>query len=250
MGFTGGNNFLFRRLLKQSKAPYYFLLNVDTEIGPDCILRLVESMRNDWQIGMVEAIQEPKEHPKYYDPLTLETGWCSGGGVLISSKALRQVGLFDERFFLYCEDVDLSWRMWLKNWKCMINPQARYLHFTEHQDKDKDMSIQQYYSMRNCFYMHFKYDSAEGIRALEKLFGDAIQKQPDAKTTEVLNRAFSDAKKARLKFRFDRVKRFFRQNSPWVMFNDFSFELRRDFVDTEDGRRVITPLPSGLVKND
>jgi GT2 family glycosyltransferase len=248
LGFTGGNNFLFKKLLKESKAPYYFLLNIDTEIDPECISLLTSSMQIDKTAGMIEALQEPKEHPKYYDPETNETGWCSGGGVLIRSKALRQTGLFDDRFFLYCEDVDLSWRMWLEGWKCKVNPKAKFNHFTEHQDEKKDMSIQQYYSMRNCFYMHYKYDSSKGLKSFYKLFFDVLDKQTDEKTIQNLKKAFADAQSNKLKFLSYRLFRLFRKNSPWIIFNEFSFEIRREFVDTPDGKRLITPLPSGLVK--
>ena len=205
-------------------------------------------MRADSSIGIVEAIQQPKEHPKYYDPVTHETGWCSGGGALISTKALRKIGLFDERFFLYCEDVDLSWRMWLSGWKCKVNPQATYKHFTEDQDKEKDMSVQQYHSMRNCFYMHYKYDSAAGIQNLKKLFFQALNLQPDEKSKHVMMRAYNDARKARFRFISDRISRVFQARCKWIMFNDFAFELRRDFIDTPEGARIIAPLPSNMVK--
>lgn len=239
LGFTGGNNFVMKRILRESHAKYCFLLNIDTEIDSGCIKKLSQVAINDESLGMLEAIQQPKEHPKYYDPETLETGWCSGGGVLISTKALRQVGLFDDRFFLYCEDVDLSWRMWLNGWKCKVEPQATYLHFTESQDEQKDQSVQQYYSVRNSLYMHYKYDSRDGILKHKHLIQDAITKQSDQKSKNALERAYKDASKDWWRFMADRLKRPFLGSSKWILFNEFAFERRRDFIDTEDGRRVI-----------
>lgn len=239
LGFTGGNNLIFRRLLKESSAPFYLILNLDTEISRSCVKELVEGMRTDPGAGMVEALQEPKEHPKFYDPFTLETGWCSGGGVLIDSDALRHVGLFDERFFLYCEDVDLSWRMWLHGYRCKVNPRAKYLHFTETLDQEKDLSNQQYFSMRNCFFMHYKYDSLSGIRRLKKDLLAAIEAQPDERSKDTLKRALRDAEKARIKFIGDRIRNFFRPKMRYIVFNGFSFEKRRDFTDMPDGRRVF-----------
>ncbi len=55
--------------------------------------------------------------------------WC-GGGVLLSTEYLRDVGLFDERFFLYYEDTDLSWRGRARGWRHRFIPGStiRHLH--------------------------------------------------------------------------------------------------------------------------
>ena len=55
--------------------------------------------------------------------------WC-GGSVLFRPAYLRDVGLFDERFFLYYEDTDLSWRGQLRGWRYRTAPAsvARHLH--------------------------------------------------------------------------------------------------------------------------
>lgn len=54
-------------------------------------------------------------------------GW-SGGGVLLRSAFLADVGLFDERFFLYYEDVDLSWRGRARGWRFRFVPGAIMRH--------------------------------------------------------------------------------------------------------------------------
>jgi GT2 family glycosyltransferase len=43
---------------------------------------------------------------------------------------LDQIGLFDERFFAYLEDVDLAWRAQRAGWRCRYVPEARVLHAT------------------------------------------------------------------------------------------------------------------------
>ena len=197
-------------------------------------------MREDPFTGMVEAIQEPREHPKWYDPRTFETGWCSGGGVLIKREALREVGVFDHKFFLYCEDVDLSWRMWLHGWKCKVEPKARYSHFTESLDKERNRDIQRFYSTRNSFFMHLKYDSWRGIRAHKRYFEQAVQAQGnDIASKKLLRRAY----RASLKFfpllLLDRIRVKCYPAIPWVFFDGFHYERRREFRDTEDGKRVI-----------
>ena len=53
--------------------------------------------------------------------------WC-GGAVLLRRRYLDDVGLFDERFFLYYEDTDLSWRGRLRGWRYVYVPGAVVRH--------------------------------------------------------------------------------------------------------------------------
>jgi GT2 family glycosyltransferase len=53
--------------------------------------------------------------------------WC-GGAVLLRGEYLAQVGLFDERLFLYYEDTDLSWRGQLAGWRYRYVPEAIVRH--------------------------------------------------------------------------------------------------------------------------
>lgn len=53
--------------------------------------------------------------------------WC-GGAVLLRRAYLDDVGLFDERFFLYYEDTDLSWRGRLRGWRYVYEPTAVVRH--------------------------------------------------------------------------------------------------------------------------
>ncbi len=153
-GFTGGNNIA----LRLAKADYVFLLNIDTEISADCIQQLVDKAEKDKNIGMVEALQIPNEHPKYYDESTGETGWCSGACVLIRRQALKDTGFFDEKFFLYCEDVDLSWRMWSHGWKCIYEPKAICKHYSLDLAEHKQGSYTEFYfGLRNGLFMRLIY---------------------------------------------------------------------------------------------
>jgi GT2 family glycosyltransferase len=53
--------------------------------------------------------------------------WC-GGGVLLRADYLRDVGLFDERLFLYAEDVDLAWRGAHRGWRYRSAPASVVHH--------------------------------------------------------------------------------------------------------------------------
>lgn len=54
--------------------------------------------------------------------------WLAGMFVLVRAKAFAAVGGFDERFFLYCEDYDLSARLALAGWRLMLVPGVAVVH--------------------------------------------------------------------------------------------------------------------------
>jgi GT2 family glycosyltransferase len=51
-----------------------------------------------------------------------------GSFLFCRAEALKQTGLFDERFFLYFEDTDLCRRFWQKKWKIVYYPEAEIIH--------------------------------------------------------------------------------------------------------------------------
>jgi GT2 family glycosyltransferase len=62
-----------------------------------------------------------------YDEPADVFAWC-GGSVLLRPAYLRDVGLFDERFFLYYEDTDLSWRGRMLGWRYRYVPTSVVRH--------------------------------------------------------------------------------------------------------------------------
>jgi GT2 family glycosyltransferase len=69
--------------------------------------------------------------------------WC-GGAVLLSARYLRDVGVFDDRYFMYYEDTDLSWRGRLAGWRYRYVPESVVRH--EHAASSKEGS---------ALFMHF-----------------------------------------------------------------------------------------------
>jgi GT2 family glycosyltransferase len=123
-GHGGAQNALFNGC----GADYLLVLNPDVLMAPDCLVELMRPFRVA-STGTVEARQLPIEHPKDYSVATGETGWASGACCLIDGTAARQVGLFDaDSFFLYCDDVDLSWRLRLSGRRIVFQPSAVGFH--------------------------------------------------------------------------------------------------------------------------
>jgi GT2 family glycosyltransferase len=69
-----------------------------------------------------------RDDGRYDEPADV-FAWC-GAGVLFPARYLREVGLFDERFFMYYEDTDLAWRGRAQGWRYRYVPESevRHLH--------------------------------------------------------------------------------------------------------------------------
>src|SRR5262249_34899484 len=120
----------------------------------------VERAQLDARIGICEARQSPREHPKLSDAVTGETSWCSGAASLIRRRAFEEVNGFDEQlFFMYCEDVDLSWKLWLKGWKCVYVREAVVQHFTQDLIPGKRRTAENYFSFRNTMFLFYRFGS-------------------------------------------------------------------------------------------
>ena len=127
LGFGKANNIGFNH----GKSPYVCFLNIDTELYPNTILNLIdeiESSAHDY--AMWELRQFPYEHPKFYDVLTGETGWCSGAAFAVSREVFTRVGGFDRHIFMYAEDVDLSWRIRSFGYRLKYCPKAVIKHYS------------------------------------------------------------------------------------------------------------------------
>ena len=158
-GFARGINLLSR----QGTGDFIFVLNPDTEVEVGCLERLVAKAASDPTVGIAEARQSPREHPKAVDASTSETTWCSGAASLIRRRAFEQIGGFDERlFFMYCEDVDLSWKLWLSNWKCVYVRDAVVRHYTQDLVAGKRRTAENYFVFRNSLFLFYRFGRWDG----------------------------------------------------------------------------------------
>lgn len=139
--------------IRANDAPYIAVLNNDTEPGTEWLAELLSAAETDPRIGMVASKMLFADRPHIVnsagicvdlagiawdrlggaadDPEEVERtgifGPC-GGAALYRRKMLEEIGLFDESFFAYLEDVDLAWRGQAAGWRCLYAPTARVLH--------------------------------------------------------------------------------------------------------------------------
>ena len=78
---------------------------------------------NPWTAAYRQDRLEPSERP---------VGWLSGSCLLLRSAAFDEIGGFDERYFMYMEDVDLGDRLGRAGWQNVYVPSAEVLHDKGH----------------------------------------------------------------------------------------------------------------------
>jgi len=124
LGSAGGHN----RLLTGFDQDFVLFLNPDAVASPHVLGELLLP-HADARVGITEARQLPLEHPKSFDRRSGDTSWASTAGALVSADVVEKVGGFDaDSFFLYCDDVDFSWRARLAGFRVVHQPTARIFH--------------------------------------------------------------------------------------------------------------------------
>ncbi|RME86108.1 MAG: glycosyltransferase family 2 protein [Caldilineae bacterium] len=88
-----------------------------------------------------------------YDADLYIFGPC-GGAAAYRRELWEQLGGFDERLFMYLEDVDLAWRAQRAGWKSIFVPEARVYH---HLSATGGGTIASYYVGRNTILLHRRY---------------------------------------------------------------------------------------------
>lgn len=192
LGFSGGNNLGIKYALEHN-ADFLLLLNNDTVVKEDFLKNIVASYSALSQNGKEKVIVSPKINYFYdknkiwycggtWNPflgrithigineqdsarfsknkeVSFETGCC----MLIPAEAIKQVGLMDEEYFLYCEDTDYCLRLRKTGYHLWVVPSAVIYHKVSASTK-KDQShspsaIYTYYAVRNKQYLIDRYVS-------------------------------------------------------------------------------------------
>jgi N-acetylglucosaminyl-diphospho-decaprenol L-rhamnosyltransferase len=149
LGFSASHNRVILPAIAGGRSRYVMILNEDTELEPGAVRKLVDFADSDPKLGAVGPrihgpdgnIQPswfrfptlPREIKRAFRPgksptYRVERGWLNGSCVLLRAAALRDVGALDERFFIFCEDIDIALRLLGAGWKSKLAPEARMLH--------------------------------------------------------------------------------------------------------------------------
>jgi len=167
LGYAGGANRALRPLLARKDIPEWFLvLNPDTVLAEDALAQLLTVMRDLPAAGIAGAqlaygdggfqhgafhfptlamllldfwplhhrlLDSPLNgrYPRrrYARGLPFAIDHPLGAAMLIRREVLRSVGLFDETYFMYCEEIDYCLRARRAGWGIYLAPAARIVHF-------------------------------------------------------------------------------------------------------------------------
>lgn len=148
LGFAGANNVGIRA----AKGEVIVTLNNDTKAEPTWLQELVVGL-NAPDVGMVATQMLIWDKPELLDSAGIEVDWAGfgwnrgagkaavtfnrqqevfgpcAGAALYRRSMLEDIGLFDEDFYAYYEDVDLAWRAQRAGWRCIYVPTARVFHY-------------------------------------------------------------------------------------------------------------------------
>lgn len=160
IGFSRGNNLGLKKASKQTE--YCLVLNSDTVIQDKALDNLLEFAREsnygivsckllnsdksfqpnagriptffpmfNWLSnldGIFKFLPSYQERSESYYTDGKEVGWVGGTAMLISNESIKRLGYFDEKIFMYAEDVDLCWRARKKGLKVGWTDRAEIVH--------------------------------------------------------------------------------------------------------------------------
>ena len=162
-GFAYGNNAAIQPALQSPQPPdYVFLLNPDTIVRPGAVRALVEFLEQHPQIGIVgsrlEHLDGTPQHSAFRfhtlwseldqglalglvttllscwviaPPISDAAGpadWVSGASFMVRRAVFEDIGLLDDGYFMYFEEVDFCLRAQQAGWPCWYVPQGRVVH--------------------------------------------------------------------------------------------------------------------------
>ncbi len=176
-GFGSNHNAAFQRF----RASFYCVANPDLRLMEDPLPQLLACME-DPKVGLVtprvlSPVGEIEDSVRYFptpvrlfskvitkhdgrypvsgsQPLAVD--WAAGMFMLFREEAFREIGGFDEKFFLYYEDVDICARLWNAGWKVIHHPGVSVVHAAQRSSR-KQLRYFRWHaaSMARYFWKHW-----------------------------------------------------------------------------------------------
>jgi len=175
-GYAGGNNIALERALAED-ATFVLLLNNDVVVAPDMVRRLVDALETYPDIGMAtpRVFFYDRRHEVYWDGGTIDRSrgdvahesrglptrdglilseWLDGTSLFVRASVASQVGLFDDRYFLYYEDAEWSTRARRAGWLIAVVPSASCWHKVSRSTGGlKNPRVSYYYTRNRYLYL-------------------------------------------------------------------------------------------------
>lgn len=141
----------FRKLLEffeqtpDAAAATCKIINPDGSFSVDCRHAIPTPMVAFWKVtGLSRLFPHSKIFGQYnltyLDPdETYPVPAVSGSFMMVKRQVLEEVGFFDERFFMYCEDIDLCYRINLKGYKIYYVPTTQIIHYKGESTKKNNL---------------------------------------------------------------------------------------------------------------
>lgn len=166
LGFSGGNNAGIRELLRLG-VEYVWLLNNDTQPKPEALRELVRVADANFRLGAVGSVLRYTLDPARIQAwgggwINLWTGYNShavarpkagqrlhfltAASMLLRTKALQDIGLMDDRYFLYWEDADLCFRLRKNGWGLGVAEKSIVLHSVNATSSKSTASAERHYT--------------------------------------------------------------------------------------------------------
>jgi GT2 family glycosyltransferase len=166
--------------IKASQGEYIFLLNNDTELDVNCIYNLLTCIKKDDKlfavsskmiqynnrnliddagdeytiVGYTRKVGNNRSSERYQHEREIFS--ASAGAALYRKSVFDIIGYFDENFFAYMEDVDISYRARLYGFKCYYCPSAVVYHHLSATSGSKYNAFKIRLAARNNIYVPYK----------------------------------------------------------------------------------------------
>ena len=176
-GFCKANNQAIKKILSENTFNFIMLLNSDTEVSPFFIKPLIDTFKSNEKIGAVQplilnwsdkstiwkyegdinktfGIPSHKNKNKIFSVENMKsyTEWASGCCIFTTPSIFKKVGLFDEIFFAYYEDVDWSIRLKKQNYLIALSKLSEVYHHESGSSKSLKKQNEGYLSPKSHYY--------------------------------------------------------------------------------------------------